>query len=296
MRATKEEIIQVLEKNGFSCFAPLDAKSCFDLVARKDKTLLLLKLLNNIDSLREDQAQELRALAFNHGGAALLIGRKSKAHELMAGVVYERYKLPVLSPETFSLVIRKQELPEKRCYKGRLVADLDSKALEQKLEDVNVNSLAKKLGVSRRSIYNYASGSRIDFEKAEELEELLDASLIKRQEVFKDPLPPPPSVLSGYLKKMQDIGFTVIPVHRGFDALASEQESLLLDAQKDESKAKKRAEFMGKLGQFFKSKPVFVMKKGRDSLKGIPVVKEKEISKAGSADELLKKVRKREKS
>lgn len=291
---TRENLITLLEKRGFSCFVSLEKRSCFDIAARKGQLLLLIKIMPNIDSLHEDQAEELRSLAYSLNGKALVVGQKSKSYELMDGVIYERYKIKTLNAKTLEMSLG-EEKPTKKCYKGRLIAELDQHALEKKLEEVNIAELAKKMNLSRRAIYQYRDGAGIEFEKAKKLEELLDIELIKPQKVFSDPVPPAPQALIDYLKKLQELGFQVTPVHRGFDALASERESLVID-ETDEKHAKQKTLFMKDLGTFFKSHPVFVIEKAKKkNLKGIPVISKKEIKETKSAGEIIDKTKDREK-
>jgi len=290
----KEEVIKILEKNGFSCFVPLDIRSCFDIAARKGHQLLLIKTISNIDSIREDQANELKALACALGGSAIILGERSKTYELLDGVVYERYEIPVLNLRTFAGSVSQKSLPLKRFFKGKFIAELDKPTFSRKLGEVNVTDLAKKIGVSRRTLYQYRDGLGVEFSKAKKLEELLNTSLIKPVYVFSQLAPPPQSVLDDYLQKLQELGFQVTPVRRGFDAVASERESLVIDAEQEERLAKCKANFMSKLGEFFESEPLFVIDKpSKKQVDGIPVVSKKEIKESESAGEVLDKMKER---
>lgn len=287
-------MIALLEKNGFLCLAPLEKRSCFDIAA-KGKQLILIKIMPNIDSLHEDQANELRSLAYRLGGSALLLGERSKAYSLKDGIVYERYKLQTLTLNTLERIVSGGALPRKKYYKGRVVVELDSTLLQERLKNANVTELARKMNLSRRALYQYKHGSRIEFERAQELEALLDTKLIKPLQVFSSPVPPPTPILHGYLKKMQELGFQVTPVHRGFDALASERESLVIDGEQSEKTAKQKAKFMKGIGSFFESRPVFVIEKpSHDELNGVPVISKKEIKESESAEEIIDKTKKRE--
>jgi len=93
----RDALINLFESSGFQCFVPLEAKSCFDIAGKSEKQFFLIKILNNIDSLRESQAFELKALAHSLGATVLLVGEKSKAYVLSNGVVYERYGVPTIS-------------------------------------------------------------------------------------------------------------------------------------------------------------------------------------------------------
>ena len=284
-----ERLIQELEGAGYQCFVPLEKKSCFDIAARSGKRFLLLKVFTNIDSLRDAQARDLKALAASLGATPLVIGEKSKAYGLEEGMVYERYGLNVVSPQTFKRLLH-GAMPRKRFYKGRVVAEIDAK----KLEKASPSELARELHVTREAVYSYRHGTRVEFEKAREMERVLDEPLIKEINPFSVP-PRESPVLTGYLQKMHSLGFDVAPVHKGFDALAREKESLLVDSERSEAYAKRKAGFVEKAADFFGSHPVIVMESGRHSVKGVPVVREKEIAESESAEGLTDLVKKRKK-
>ncbi|MFC2175148.1 hypothetical protein ACFLQ2_04790 [archaeon] len=284
-----EQLIRELEGAGYKCFVPLEKKSCFDVAARNGDRFLLLKVFTNIDSLREPQAQNLKALAASLGATPIVIGEKSKAYELKTGLVYDRYGVTVVSIETFTQLLRGY-LPKKRFYKGRVVAEIDA----TKLEQASPTELAKELHVTREAIYSYRHGTRVEFEKALEMERILDEPLIKEINPFSVPTKQSP-MLTGYLQKMHTLGFDVVPVHRGFDALAKEKESLLVDSERSEAYAKRKAKFVAKAADFFESHPVIVMESRRSTIKGVPVLREKEIAEAESAEGLTDLVKKRKK-
>lgn len=283
-----EQLIRELEAGGYKCFVPLEKKSCFDIAAR-GKQLLLLKVFTNIDSFRDNQANELKSLAANLGATPLVIGERSKAYELEQGLVYDRYGVSVISPETLHNVLHGSS-PRKRFYKGRIIAEIDT----SQLGNVSPSELAKELKVTREAIYSYRQVGRADFEKAKQMESILDKQLIRDINLFSVP-GRQHHILKGYLNEMHKLGFDVVPVHRGFDALATKKESLLVDAERSEVYAKRKTQFVKNAAGFFDSHPVIVMESSRNEIKGVPIVREKEIKEAESAEGLIELVKKRKK-
>ncbi len=286
-------ILHALERAGYECFAPLERKSCFDIAARSKSRVLLIKVLSNIDSLREEQAHDILALAGSLGATALLIGERSKAYELEDGLVYERYGLHAITAGTLERVLQ-GEMPDKTFSHGRVVAQIDSKVFEQKLLDKDISDVAQRIHVTREAIYHYKKTLRMDYGKALELERMFNTPIIQDINLFTAQHTPAIG-LHGYLQKMGQLGFDVIPVHRGFDAIAREKEALLLN-ETSPALARRKAGFMTRAGEFFGSEPVFVTKgKAPTSVKGVPVVTEKEISGSESAGDILDLVKKRRK-
>ena len=63
----------------------------FDLVARRDNSLLIIKVLTNINSLSEEVASELKLLSKLLKGHPLLIGERGGTGYLENDVVYDRF-------------------------------------------------------------------------------------------------------------------------------------------------------------------------------------------------------------
>jgi putative transcriptional regulator len=298
--AVIEVVLKTLHSAGYRNYVPLEKRSCFDVAARKEDSLLLVKVLENIDSLRESQAVELRTVSCSLGAIPLVVGAKSKSYELQEGAVYERYEILTVNPETFMDVLLRNESPERMFFRGRFVARIDSKALRERMEseDVTASEVAKVLKVTKEAVYQYEQGSsRIEFERARKLESLLGTDLIEGIDLFRPAVPCEAEKINGYLRNMVDIGFEVTPVRRGFDAIAREQrETLVLGHERVPSYAGKKAGFMKSVGEFFEGHPTFVLEKKqtRDSIKGVPVVRRSELDDMEHADEFMKLVKKRE--
>ena len=284
----KDKLVATLEKAGFACFAPLERKSCFDLAAKKGATLLLFKVLSNIDSIRESQAKELKAISASLCATPLIVGEKTKVRELEDGVV-----------GTLSNYFLDNIAPEKRFFKGKVVAEIKPHVLQERMRELNISisQLAHLLGVSRETIYNYQRGEmNIEFQKAKHIESVLDTNVIKNIDLLTTPASCESEELPPYLKKMQDIGFEVVPVYRGFDAIAKEKEALLVDKTTSRY-ARMKADFMKKTGSFFETHPIYILEKVQvpDNIKGVSVIRQKELDESESADEIIDLVKKREK-
>ena len=91
-------IREFLGNAGFSVSDPYAIRlPGFDLVARRDDTLLIIKVLSNIDGLSEDVGNELRALAYLLKATPLLIGEKNGMNHLEDDVVYFRFGIQTVT-------------------------------------------------------------------------------------------------------------------------------------------------------------------------------------------------------
>ena len=72
------ETRDLLVRAGFCVSEPMDPwTAIFDLVARRDDTLVIIKAYTNVDRLAADGAMELRALAATLRGSPLVIGMRT---------------------------------------------------------------------------------------------------------------------------------------------------------------------------------------------------------------------------
>src|SRR5512137_525526 len=72
----------------------------FDLVARRDNSLLIIKVLTNIDAMTENVANELRTLSVLLKGCPLLIGERSGIGTLEEDAVYDRFGIQAITSKT----------------------------------------------------------------------------------------------------------------------------------------------------------------------------------------------------
>ena len=90
-----------LEKVGFTVSKPLNMRSIsFDIVARRDRTLLLVKILSNVDAFSKDNSEEMKTLSEALGGSPLMVGERSGAGDIEQGIVYSRFNVPIVSLST----------------------------------------------------------------------------------------------------------------------------------------------------------------------------------------------------
>lgn len=157
-------------------------RSCFDILARKKDILVILKIYKNIDSLTQTQAEELSKIAGTFLASPIIIGLKSKHNVLEEDVVYERYELPVISPQTLCNIIANEIHPEILSKRGGYYVRVDGKLLKQIREKNNLSlkELADLSHVSRETIYKYEQGNSQTYpETILMLEEILNANLVR---------------------------------------------------------------------------------------------------------------------
>jgi putative transcriptional regulator len=177
----------VLEKAGFFV---TDAHSVrptsFDLLARRDSTLVILKILKNIDALDSPEAQRLRELSKLFGAQVLVIGQSSGATELESGVVYYRYGVPIITEASLEEYLLEGVPPFLFSSPGGIFVRVDGNRLRE-LRDaskLSLGALASVAGVSRRTIQLYEGGAGAEVDVVERLEGFLKAPIAEAIDLF----------------------------------------------------------------------------------------------------------------
>ncbi|EQD44413.1 transcriptional regulator, XRE family, partial [mine drainage metagenome] len=169
-----DRIRSMLERGGFYVADTHGVRpSSFDLAARRDSLLFLLKVLKNIDALGADEAARLLELGRLFPATVLIVGETSGAAELDPGVVYTRYRVPIVTEETLEEYLVKGLPPFLYASPGGIFARIAGERLRS-LRDargLSLGALAVVAGVSRRAIQLYEEGAGAEIDIIERLEE-----------------------------------------------------------------------------------------------------------------------------
>lgn len=235
------EVRKLLSEAGFYVSDPLKLRGIsFDLVARRDQDLMILKILQNIDSLTRGDAEQLKALAEALNGRVAVIGNRSSSGNLEEGIIYSRFGTPILSFPTLVEFLKEGVPPFIFAAPGGLYVKIDSDLLRQvrKERNISLGTLAEIAGVSRKAIQMYEEGMGAVIEVAVKIEEFLNEPIVLPLDPFaysadsETPLEAPEVLnllnaeIFGILK---NIGYNVLPVARcPFEAITSDAKILML--------------------------------------------------------------------
>ncbi|MHA1303103.1 MAG: helix-turn-helix domain-containing protein [Candidatus Heimdallarchaeaceae archaeon] len=154
--------------------------TCFDIIAKKENRLIVIKIEPYIDNFDKNKSLDLKNLASFLNASPIIIGvRGRRFDEIHDGLVLFRYDMPVVSPETFLNLIIDGLPPIIYCNRGGYFVRINRNILRRARIDKNLsyNSLAQKIGVSRRTVYEYEHSINPPPEIALKLEDVLDVSL-----------------------------------------------------------------------------------------------------------------------
>ena len=277
--------------------------SCFDIVASRLVVLLFLKVVTNIDTVTEEQAEDLKRLAKFFNASPLIVGLRSKNAELEEGVVYERFGIYALRPETLYDVLTKDELPAIFAERGGLYVRINGELLRELREKhgYSVNELAQLLGVSRKTLLNYERGEgAVSLEVAIRLEELFDEALAEpidilnaRVEARLDVKPESP-LEREIFERLKKLGLGLVKVKKApFNAVSKGDEFRILTGigERKTRSTVKRAEMVAEVGRIINSDGVFILEKTKtEVVKEVPIIPKESLREVKDADELIEMI------
>jgi putative transcriptional regulator len=177
----------VLEKAGFFVTDTHSVRpTSFDLMARRDSTLVILKILKNIDALDAPEADRLRELSKLFGAEVLVVGQSSGATELETGVVYYRYGVPIITESSLEEYLLEGVPPFLFSSPGGIFVRVDGGRLRELREarNLSLGTLASVAGVSRRTIQLYEGGAGAEVDVIERLERFLQEPIAEAIDLF----------------------------------------------------------------------------------------------------------------
>jgi len=301
------KIIQTLEENGFSVARQL-APSCFDILARKGDAILLLKILVNIDSLYQDQAEDLLRISDVLNASPLIIGLTAKGDHMREHTIYERHGLPAISSQTFLDTLTEGRLPFVYAKRGGFYAHINADFLKKLREKkkLSLADVAREAGLSRTTVENYEKGEGAEVENILRIQEALGELVIDPINVFDF------EISSGALGRgsagaqiereqnkepfeqsvtgrLNELGFKTTTVTKAsFSMIGKQGADILLTGLKKsqiQTKAHDIHETTDALGQH----GMFVFQKKRDkSIAGVPILEKSELEDVITSRELIK--------
>jgi putative transcriptional regulator len=153
----------------------------FDLIARNNSMLLVIKVVSHIDSVSETAAFDLEVISRHLNGIPLIVGERAREAELERGAVYVRYGIFAISVSTLYDYFVEKIPPLVYASPGGLYVNINGKSLRELREGRNMSlgDLGQVLGVSRRTISKYESGMGTTLDVAIKIEEYFDAGVVE---------------------------------------------------------------------------------------------------------------------
>jgi len=253
---------------------------CFDIVARRDSNILLIKVLEDANSITEEYAKQILRISSYVKGSPLVIAEKAGSL-LRDNVVYMRFNVFTLNLETFKNSIR-NKFPFVIRTKAGLTALIDGKKLKQLREDegISLGNLSAKTKVSKRMIQRYESeNSEITLDKAYRFYDIFGDRVFNKIDIFRE-IKEQGEQHSLYSKKYSALGFDASDTRKApFDVIAKKGPEIILTELGDKSKS-------SQLSKLLDADNLIIYK--RKKPKDVPALKKNEFMEFESANELIK--------
>jgi putative transcriptional regulator len=304
-----QELRQVLARTGFFMTeAKLVANQVFDLVARRDATLIVAKGLVNGYSLGRETADQLLQVAQLLRASPLVVALHSTRGTLEPGVIYLRYNVPLVSLETLKDYLVEGVPPVAFAGPGGYFVSVDSYALRRarKQRQLSLDALAREVGLSRRAIQLYEEGMSAAVDAAERLERFFGESITVPIDPFTYRMEPAGGVgaegdvnaFEAYVfRTLEGMGWRVTQAVRcPFDALAEAPAARLLSAiEPQKARAAARGRSLAGIARVAETESVVFVGQdvGLESIDGTPVVTRRELERGGGSDEIWDLIRRR---
>ncbi len=180
-----KKVINILKEKGYT-IAQQFCPGCFDVLAKGDE-ILLIKVLTNIDSFYEEQADDMLRVANVMEAAPLIVGIMARGDYLKEKTMYERHGVPAVSFETFEDSIIYKKFPFVYAKKGGYYATIDADFLKElrSKKNLSIGDLAREAGVSKTSIINYERGKGAEVDNIMRLQEAIGDIFLETIDIFK---------------------------------------------------------------------------------------------------------------
>jgi putative transcriptional regulator len=134
--------------------------SCFDFAARKNDTLLFIKVQSDIDSLSPADSRELVGVSTCFSATSILISEKSREKPLEDDTVYSRYDVSAVTQKTFEDIVLHKVYPLIQAGPGGYYVEIDGEIIKRRRQELGLSAgdMAELVGISRRTVYGYERG------------------------------------------------------------------------------------------------------------------------------------------
>jgi putative transcriptional regulator len=272
-----EEVGIFLFRNGYTV---KNIRGCFDILARKEEKILLIKILEDANAISEQFAKEMQRIS-NYVTASPLVISEKAGILLKDNIIYSRFGVYTFNFETFKNCIN-NKMPFVKSTRAGATATVDGRKLKQSMDEqgLSLGKLSSKLGVSKKMIQKYESNvSELTLNKAFKLYDIFGDKVFNKINVFSISGSAPESN-SMYSKKYKTLGFDASDLKKvPFDIIAKKDSELILTDIGEKAKS-------SSLSKLLDADELVIFKKKKP--KNIPALTKEEFLEFESANELIK--------
>jgi putative transcriptional regulator len=284
--------------------------SCFDIAARKGKSIVFIKVQHDIGSFSKNDSAELKAISDSFEARCLLIGDEAREKPLQDDTVYTRQNITAVTPKTFENVVLHNMLPLIQANPGGYYVEIDGDSLKRRRQELGLSAgeMAQMVKTSRRTIYGYEKGmAKASVPAAYNLISTLGIPVAKSVNILQKPNVVRKShvlttarimlsrnrILGKLIKRW--VKYHVTAVRRApFDfVLGTPQEKIRIIggiANRKETELDRRIDEILSIGRLVGASPILITE-GQPPEKDILCISSEEVSKIRDPEELILRVK-----
>ncbi|WP_337860277.1 helix-turn-helix domain-containing protein [Ferroplasma sp.] len=305
----REELIKnvydFLKRDEFMVSEPdLYGLVTFDLICKRGNERYIIKILYNVNTFSKIGVAPLMKMSSLTNSKAIIIGEKAGNGKLERGVLYFRHGVPILSLESFKDYL-KGEPPVIYSAHGGFYVGINGKKMRDLREKnkYSIGDISLKLGVSRRSVSLYESGSSATIDIYLKLENILKGDISMDLDMsISDIVSVPDNIASEFINEvftvMNNIGYVSEYISRNpFDGLSYCSEShLIIGAFNDINESNNRIISIKKISDVLDDIPVLISRgtSEKQNIYGCKIISLKNLRKIYDIDsfnEILEKLK-----
>ena len=240
-------------------------RSCFDVLARNNERILLIKALEDANSIGREFADEMHKISAYIGATPIIIAEKA-SNMLEDNIIYTRFGIFTLNLGTFTNCVNNKFPLIKREQFG-----------------YSLNHLSKKVGVTSRMIAKYENeDSEVTISKAMKIYDIFGQDVFNEVNIFSRIERINASGKTEFSKKYIELGFNAADTNKApFDIIAKKEDELILTEVGDKANPQ-----MQSLSELLNADNLVIFKKKRP--KDIPAVTKEEFMDFEKANQLIK--------
>ncbi len=293
-RSLMDEVGVLLLRQGYTIKSLTGAS--FDIVARKDAHVLLIKVLEDANSISGEYADSMKNLSSHIGASPIIIAEKA-GHKLEDGVVYVRFGVYTCNYRTFSSCLENR-FPIVISTRAGFTASVVGEKLRQQREEsgYSLGLLSRKVGVSKRMISKYESNiADVSLRSAIALNRLFGSGIFNKVDVFaiaKETVADRSSMIA---RKYDELGFRAADTKKApFDVVARMEKELILTEVKGRHRIKDLNPQLESLQQLLGADALVILDRKEKSgdteknKKKLPFLQKRDFLGMESAKELIR--------
>ncbi|MAG91888.1 hypothetical protein CMO83_04390 [Candidatus Woesearchaeota archaeon] len=258
-------------------------RTCFDILARRSDQILLIKVLEDANSISREYTDEMNSVASYINASPLIIAEKAQ-NKLEDNIVYSRFNIYTLNFSTLLNCVNNKFPFIRRSHAG-LTASVVGKKLKEKREELgySLNSLSRKIGVTSRMIMKYENeNSEVTVNRAKKLYDLFGHQVFNQIDIFSQQHSLHNKFESPVSKKYIELGFDATETKKTpFDIIAKKDNELILTEVSDHVNPQ-----MQSLSKLLDADNLVIFNKKKP--KNLPSMTKKEFMDFEKANELVK--------